>query len=117
MSHQGYVSSQLADDQTQVLMLDGEFDLVTTPKFEEAIDDAVYSGRRNLVIDLRRVSFLDGTMLQALARGCALLLRLDRRFAVVRPRPLVWRTFVLTGLSRRLPSFSGVAEALESFGG
>jgi anti-sigma B factor antagonist len=117
MSHQGFVSSQLADDETQILMLDGEFDLMTTPKFEQAIDDAVYSGRRNLVIDLRRVSFLDGAMLRALARGCVLLLRLDRRFAVVRPRPLVWRTFVLTGLSRRLPTFGGVAEAVESLRG
>ena len=115
MSHQGFVSSQLADDQTQVLMLDGEFDLVTTPAFEQAIDDAVYSGRRNVVVDLSHVSFLDGTMLRALVRGRSLFVGLDRSFALVRPRPLVWRAFVLTGLSRTLPTFKGVAEAVQSF--
>ena len=114
MSHQGFVSSQLADEQTQVLMLDGEFDLISTRDFEQAMDDAIYSGRRNLVVDLSHVSFLDGTMLRALARGCALFLRLDRRFALVRPRPRVWRVFVLTGLSRTLLTFGGVAEAVES---
>jgi anti-sigma B factor antagonist len=117
MSQQGFLSSQLADEQTEVLVLDGAFDLVTAPKFEQAIDDAVNSGRRNLVLDLRRVSFLDGTMLRALVRSWARLLGNDRRFALVRPNPLVWRTFVLTGLSRGLPTFGGVAEAVESFQG
>jgi anti-sigma B factor antagonist len=115
MSREGFFSSQLADDQTQILMLDGEFDLTTAPKLEQAIDDALDSGRRNLVVDLRGVSFLDGTMLHALVRGWALLLGHDRRFALIRPNPLVWRTFVLTGLSRALPTFGGVAEAVSSF--
>jgi anti-anti-sigma factor len=69
-----------------------------------------------LVVDLRGVSFLDAAMLRALVRGCALLLAHQRRFALIRPRPLIWRTFVLTGLNR-LPSFAGVPEAVESFRG
>jgi anti-sigma B factor antagonist len=114
MSQHGSLSSELAGDETEVLMLDGEFDLRALPEFDQAVDHALESGRRNLVVDLRGVSFLDVTMLSALVRGCALLLAHDRRFALIRPRPLIWRTFVLTGLSR-IPTFGGVTEAVESF--
>jgi anti-anti-sigma factor len=114
MSHQGSFASQLAGDETEVLMLDGEFDLTATAEFDDAVDNALRSGRPNLVVDLRGVRFLDLTMLSALVRACALLWAHDRRFALIRPRPLIWRTFVLTGLSR-IPTFGGVAEAVENF--
>lgn len=115
MSQHAVVSSQGLDDRTQVVKLAGEFDLGTTPKFEQAIDDALDSGRRNLVVDLRSVSFLDATLLNALVRSEALLRGCGRRFALVRPCPRVWRLFVLTGLNRALPIFAGMSEAVESF--
>lgn len=115
MSQQGLLSSELAGDDTEVLVLDGEFDLTALSEFDKAVDHALGSGRRNLVVDLRGVRFLDVTMLSALVRGCALVLAHDRRFALIRPRPLIWRTFILTGLSR-IPTFAGVTEAVESFG-
>jgi anti-anti-sigma factor len=115
MSHDGFLSSQLAGGDTEVLMLDGEFDRTALPEFDRAVDHALHSGRRNLVVDLRGVSFLDVTMLSALVRGCALLRAHQRRFALIRPRPLIWRTFVLTGLSR-IPTFDGVTQAVQSFG-
>ena len=117
MSHQGFYSSQLAGGQTQILMLDGEFDLTSAPSFEEAIDDAIEAGRPNLVVDLRGMSFVDSAMLRALIRGFTLVRARGRRFALIRPNPLVWRLFVLTGLSRKLPTFRGVAESVASFRG
>ncbi len=117
MSHQGFYSSQLAGEQTHILMLDGEFDLTNAPTFEKAIDAVIAAGRPNLVVDLRGVSFVDSTMLRALIRGFTSVRSRGRRFALIKPNPLVWRTFVLTGLSRNLPTFRGVAEAVDSFRG
>ena len=117
MSHQGFYSSQLSGDQTEILMLDGEFDLANAPHFDKAIDAAIEAGRPNLVVDLRGVSFVDSTMLHALIRGFTLVRSRGRHVALIRPNPLVWRLFVLTGLSRKLPTFRGVAEAMNSFRG
>jgi anti-sigma B factor antagonist len=114
MSHQGFCSSQPVGGQTQLLMLDGEFDLLNAPNVERAIDDAVTVGR-NLVVDLRGVSYVDSTMMLALIRGLRLAHTRARGFALIRPNPLIWRIFVLTGLHRSLPAFAGLAEALASF--
>lgn len=115
MSHQGFCSSQLVGDHTQLLMLDGEFDLANAPTVGQAIDDAVTVGGRDLVIDLRGVSFLDSSVLRTLIQGFELAGARARGLALIRPNPLIWRVFVLSGLYRRLPAFPGLAEALASF--
>jgi anti-anti-sigma factor len=116
MSHQGFCSFQPAGDQSQVLMLDGDFDRSNAPQFEEALDDALHAGRPQLIVDLRGVSSLDSTMLRVLIRSFGDALAADSRLALIRPNPTVWRVFVLTGLSQTFPAFGRLDEALESFG-
>ena len=113
MSHQAAVSSQVVDADTQVVKLAGEFDVQTTPQFETAVEDAL-DAERDVVVDLRSVSFLDGRMLRALVRARDLVSRRGRSFALVRPHPLVWRIFVLTGLDRSLPTVTSLPAAVES---
>jgi anti-anti-sigma regulatory factor len=69
MSHQGCCSSQQAGDLTEVLTLDGAFDRSNAAQVELALGDAVDAGKRQLVIDLRGVSFLDSTISQGADSG------------------------------------------------
>jgi anti-sigma B factor antagonist len=85
-----------------VLCVLGSVDLATAPELEQAIADALDGPGRRLVLDLRRVDFMD-------ASGVAILLRHDQRaraasrsLLVVRGPPQVQRLFELTDLSARI---------------
>ena len=115
MSQQGSFSSQPAGGESQVLMLDGDFDRSNTRPFEQALDDALHADRPQLIVDLRGVSSLDSTMLRTLIRGLGNAAGRGGRLALIRPNATVWRVFVLTGLSQTLPTFGRLDEALASF--
>ena len=115
MSHQGLCSSQSAGDQSEVLILDGDFDRSNAAQFEDALDDALHAGRPQLVVDLRGVISLDSTMLSVLIRSLGDALAEDSRLALIRPNPAVWRVFVLTGLSQTFPAYGRLDEALAGF--
>jgi anti-sigma B factor antagonist len=116
MSQQGCFSSQLAGDQAQVLMLDGDFDRSNAGQFEQALDDALEAGTPQVIVDLRGVSFLDPAMLGALVRGLGDAVARGDQVAVIRPNPVVWRAFVLTGLSHHFAAFGRLDDALASSG-
>jgi anti-sigma B factor antagonist len=116
MSHQGFCTSQPAGDQSEVLMLDGDFDRSNAPQVEEAFDVALHAGRPQLILDLRGVSSVDSTILRVLIRSLNDALAEDSRLALIRPNATVWRVFVLTGLSQTLPAFGRLDEAMASFG-
>ena len=52
------------DGARHTLSLDGELDLVTAPELEDTIAALCLDGARELVLDMRRVVFMD-------SRGCA----------------------------------------------
>jgi anti-anti-sigma factor len=114
MSQKSSFSSQPAGDQAEVLMLDGDFDRSDAAQFEQALDEALHTGSPQVIVDLRGVSFLDSTMLDVLVRGVGAADEWDR-FALIRPNPVVWRAFVLTGMSRSFSAFGRLDEALASF--
>jgi anti-sigma B factor antagonist len=115
MSQQGCFSSQPAGDQAQVLVLDGEFDRSNAAQFEQALHEALLAARPHVIVDLRGVSFLDSTMLSVLVRGIGHGVTAGCQHALVRPNPLVWRLFVLTGLSHSFSAFGQLDEALASY--
>jgi anti-anti-sigma factor len=116
MSQQGCFSSQLAGDQAQLLMLDGDFDQSKAAQFEQALEDALQTGGSQVIVDLRGVSFLDPAMLGALVRGFGDAAARGDQVAVIRPNPVVWRAFVLTGLSHKFAAFGRLDDALASYG-
>jgi anti-sigma B factor antagonist len=93
-------SRTLADGAIQMALV-GELDLATLAMLDQELDKAGPSGKR-LILDLRKLHFIDSSGLHA-------LLRVDRRMqetggtlTIVRgPRP-VERLFNLTGLDTRL---------------
>jgi anti-anti-sigma regulatory factor len=55
-------------------------------------------------------------MLGALVRGFGDAAARGDEVAVIRPNPVVWRAFVLTGLSHKFPAFGRLDDALASHG-
>ena len=115
MSQQGRFRSQPAGDQAQVLILEGEFDRSKAAEFELELENALRAGSRQVIVDLREVSFLDSSMLSVLVRGIGHGVTPRGQHALVRPNPLVWRVFVLTGLSQSFSAFGRLDEALASY--
>lgn len=78
----------------------GELDLATVERLEAEIEPLAQAGFDEVVLDLRRVSFVDST-------GLCLIVRLARRSDVtvrlVDGPPAVARLFDLTGLRAELP--------------
>src|SRR5437660_680343 len=52
-----------------ILALSGELDAVNSPRLDHAIADLLAEGRRQFLIDLIAVSFVDSSGLSALVRG------------------------------------------------
>ena len=106
------VSSDVVDGRTEVITLDGEFDLSNAPEVEQHLFDAFGAEQGKVLVDLRGVRFLDVATLQVLIRGMTHAKEQGTWFGLVRPNTLVWRVFVLTGLSERFPTYSSIQEAL-----
>jgi anti-sigma B factor antagonist len=106
------VSSEVVGGHTEVITLDGEFDLAKAPEVEQRLVDALGPEQADVLVDLRGVRFLDSTMLHALVRGKTQASERGAQFGLIRPHARVWRVFVLTGFSERFPSYSSIREAL-----
>lgn len=85
---------------TNIVVVEGEVDLYTAPLLRRRVDQIVESGRRDLVLDLRPVTFIDTAGLGALV-GCQ---ETTTRHAVslelVCDQPRLRKILRITGLDR-----------------
>jgi anti-anti-sigma factor len=93
----------------------GEIDIATTPVVEGHLDECEAAGVKQVVLDLREVSFIDST-------GLRLILERDARsradgfaFSLIAGPPTVQRLFDLTLTTERL-NFVAASEAEASTG-
>jgi anti-anti-sigma factor len=106
------LSTEVRPEGTEILTLDGEFELARMPSVGHRLNDLLGRCEHDLVLDLRGVSFLDSKMLrflltalrQADSRGCRLVL--------VRPNDHVWRVFQVGGFDSLFASFHDLRDAL-----
>ena len=98
---------------TVTLVLSGEFDLVSAPAVEKAIDELAPSDAELLVVDLRAVGFMDSTGLHLLLRLHQAAHESGRRFVLIRGREAVQRLFDLTGLAESLTVVDSPEQLLE----
>ena len=88
-------------DDTVVIVLQGELDLATAPEVERIADDALATRCSQLVLDLRKLTFLDSSGMRAFLRIQA---KLDGVALELIPGPQgVQRVFELAGLTAALP--------------
>ncbi|WP_028648913.1 STAS domain-containing protein [Nocardiopsis sp. CNT312] len=106
------ISSTL-NDAGRVLALNGEIDMATEHRFQEAVIDALStqpSGR--VVLDCTDLAFIDSSGLRVLIRAHKTALSQQALLAVAAPADRVRRTLRVTSLDTRIPVFDSVSEAL-----
>lgn len=80
----------------------GELDLDTEPQLEEAMAAAREQGGSRLVLDLRKLTFMDSTGLRLVIRWDNLAKEQGFEFAIVRGPDVVQRVVRLTGMEDQL---------------
>jgi anti-anti-sigma factor len=98
-------------DQTVVLTVSGEVDILSAPQLAEAIHTALATGPAGLVVDLSRVDFLASAGMTVLVTAQADVTP-PTRFAVVANGPATSRPIKLMGLDNALTVYSTLDSAL-----
>ena len=88
---------------SQTITLSGEADLQSAPRIEAAFKDASVGEHGLIVVDLRRVTFIDSSGLHALIAGNAMCRGSGHELKIVACPGNVQRLFELTGLNDVLP--------------
>ena len=85
------------------LRLVGEFDIAAMQEFEEAVGQIELQGSEQVVIDLRRLNFIDSTGLAAIVEVWRHSSEDGVNVAVLQGPEQIRRTFEISGLDRVLP--------------
>jgi anti-sigma B factor antagonist len=91
------------DGTRHTLSLDGELDLVTAPELEDTIAALCLDGAQELVLDMRRVGFMDSSGLRTVLAGMDMCRQHDCEFMVIPDTGACRRLFELTGVIDDLP--------------
>jgi anti-sigma B factor antagonist len=94
------------------LKLSGELDLLSSPHLARAVD-GLSSDAELVMIDLRRVEFMDSTGLHVLVQAQQRAQESGQRFALIRGGEQVQRLLDLTGVAELLTIVDSPDELLE----
>jgi anti-sigma B factor antagonist len=106
-------TEQLGDD-AYVISLAGEVDLYTAPEFKERLVQVIEDGKKHLVVDLSKATFIDSTTLGVLVGGVKRLRPSGGSLALVCTDQNISKIFEITGLDRVFPIHKSRDEALSS---
>lgn len=84
------------------VMLNGDLDLSTAKRAEQAIEAAERAGWPTVVIDLRGLSFMDSTGLRVIVSADKRAKRSGKRAVIIQGPAAVRRVFEITRLDERL---------------
>ena len=87
---------------TTVLRLAGELDMATSPTLEKALHELQHRDVREIVLDLRGLTFLDSMGLSALMKAHAAGQDGHRKVSFVRGGRSVQRVFAVTKMDERV---------------
>jgi len=89
-------------EQGIVIGVSGELDLASSPELERELERTTASGAELLIIDLRKLEFMDSTGLSVLVRAHQKATQSGKRLAIVKGPQQVQRLLSLTGVAERL---------------
>lgn len=108
------VTPRTIDDTTTILDLDGEVDVYTAPMLKEAMTKQVDGGKKNLVVNLQKVEYLDSTGLGILIGGVKRLREIQGTLRMFGASPRITRIFDITGLNAIFDVYPTEQDALAS---
>jgi anti-sigma B factor antagonist len=89
-------------NQAVVIGVTGELDLASSPALEQELERGAASQAGIVIVDLRKLEFMDSTGLSVLVRAHQRATENGQRFGVVRGPQQVQRLLSLTGVADRL---------------
>jgi len=95
------IITEEGEGQTRVELV-GELDIASAPQFEEGLEKVEANTSGVLVLDLRKVEFIDSTGLRAVITADERARSAGRRFVIIRGTPAVERVLSVTQLDQRL---------------
>jgi anti-sigma B factor antagonist len=95
-----HIEDEAIDDATHVIELGGEVDLYTAPEFKERMVELIESGKKQIVVDLSKATFIDSTTLGVLVGGVKRLRTNDGQLSLVCSDRNITKIFEITGLDR-----------------
>ena len=107
------IISATLHDSGQVLTLDGEIDMATEARFQEAVTAALTTQPRGrVVLDCSDLRFIDSSGLRVLIRALKAAKEQKALLVIAAPVPRVLQTLHVTSLDTRIAVFPSVAQAL-----
>ena len=94
--------SEVFDDGTYVVTVNGELDLYSAPQLESELAKLHQKSVRSVVVDLTECEFIDSTALVLLVKANKRLGAAQAGFSIVTPDRNIRRIFEITGLDRVL---------------
>ena len=108
-----HVADQEIDADTHVIELGGEVDLYTAPEFKERMVKVIDGGKKRVVVDLSKATFIDSTTLGVLVGGVKRLRPNGGALTIVCVDQNICKIFEITGLDRVFTIHATREEALE----
>ena len=99
-------------DAWAVLTVSGEIDIATAPSLRERLHSLLAEGKRQIVVDLDDVGFLDSTALGVLVGVLKRARSEDGEVRIVCTQPRVRKVFEITRLDSAFDLFDSVDEAV-----
>jgi anti-anti-sigma factor len=105
---------EVHDANAVVVDVVGELDLASSPALEQELESSAVTSAPLVIVDLRRLEFMDSTGLSVLVRAHQRAVEHGKRFAVVRGPQQVQRLLTLTGVAERLTLADSPEELLNA---
>ncbi|HEX6458571.1 MAG TPA: STAS domain-containing protein [Thermoleophilaceae bacterium] len=108
------INDEQIDADTHVIELGGEIDLYTAPEFKERMVQVIEDGKKQVIVDLSKATFIDSTTLGVLVGGVKRLRPAGGTLALVCSDQNIVKIFEITGLDRVFPIHATRDEALSA---
>lgn len=101
------------EDDTEIVVVEGEIDVYTAPGLRELLIDLVNKGNYHLIVNMEKVDFLDSTGLGVLVGGLKRVRAHDGTLDLVCTQANILKIFRITGLTKVFGIYDSVREAID----